>query len=179
MGPMQCGISGVCQETESGVVYKCMNQDHKLLERGSLCRSLWSYLAHGERLFLTPGELLLFYTWGAWGELVNDVLPAKEESKGASSKKWHATKAHLKKKIKKNSGEKIWETHQNELPNIDNKDKSWTTCLNSHMLISPELFKIFKTCSNFPSGLPLDSMYTSSINSLNPMYLSLFVSYNL
>ena len=40
MGPMQCGISGVCQETESGTVHKCMNQDHKLLERGSLCTSL-------------------------------------------------------------------------------------------------------------------------------------------
>ena len=44
-------------------------------------------------------------TWGVWGELVNDVLPAKEESKGASGKEWDATKGHLK-------GTKISETLQ-------------------------------------------------------------------
>ena len=30
------------------------------------------------------------------GELVNDVLAAKEKSKGASGKEWHTTKGHLK-----------------------------------------------------------------------------------
>ena len=40
-----------------------------------------------------PGEII---TWGAWGQLVDDVLPAIEESKGAFSKKWHQAKAHLK-----------------------------------------------------------------------------------
>ena len=44
-------------------------------------------------------------TWGVWGELVNDVFPAKEESKGAFGKEWHAIKAHLK-------GTKISETLQ-------------------------------------------------------------------
>lgn len=34
-------------------------------------------------------------TWGALGELVDDVFPAKEESKRASGKKWHPIKAHL------------------------------------------------------------------------------------
>ena len=48
-------------------------------------------------------EFVIPITWGAWGELVNDVLPATEEGKGAPCKKWHAIKAHLKgaKKIKK------------------------------------------------------------------------------
>ena len=41
------------------------------------------------------GERILI-TWGAWGELINNSLPAKEKSKGASGKKWHPAKAHLK-----------------------------------------------------------------------------------
>ena len=39
------------------------------------------------------------------GELVYDVLAAKEKSKGASGKEWHATKAHLErnKNVKKSA----------------------------------------------------------------------------
>ena len=43
----------------------------------------------------TGGAKNLLLAWRVFGELVNDVLPAVEESKGASSKEWSASNHHL------------------------------------------------------------------------------------
>ena len=40
-------------------------------------------------------EFVIVVTLGAWGELVNDVLPAVEESKGASCKERSSSNHHL------------------------------------------------------------------------------------
>ena len=83
---------------------------------------------------------MLHITWGARGELVYDVLPSKEKSKGASSEKWHPIKAHLAEFfLLSKTLNSYGKTDQYVLPHIDNGYKSSSKQIGT--LDHPRVFK--------------------------------------
>ena len=81
-----------------------------------------AWMLNLSRLNSSSKEILV--TWWLWGKLVNDVLAAIVQSKGAFGEKRRTLKAHLKTPQKNSVEVKERPTYQYELPHIDNYNKS-------------------------------------------------------
>ena len=81
-----------------------------------------AWMLNLSRLNSSSKEILV--TWWLWGKLVNDVLAAIVQSKGAFGEKRRTLKAHLKTPQKNSVEVQERPTYQYELPHIDNYNKS-------------------------------------------------------